>query len=80
MLHAAEDDSYCLVPSSDVICEPSVKIGEEVKFAYGSRRKPIDGIVKAMGGKHFTQFCHLSRQQVGITELASSSSGLLIPS
>ena len=53
VMFVSQDDSHCLVPSTDVICEPSVQLDDEVQFVYGSRKKPLTGIVKAMGGECF---------------------------
>ena len=52
VLHAACDDSHSLVANTDVVCCPPVSIGDAVKFVYGSRKNLIDGVVKAIGGKH----------------------------
>ncbi|KAK3918140.1 Putative BEN domain-containing protein B1 [Frankliniella fusca] len=52
VIFAPDDSSYSLVSESDVICETSVKVGDEVMFVYGSRKKPLEGVVKAMGGDY----------------------------
>jgi len=51
VIYAPSDCSTSLVPAADVICEPSVKVGDDVLFVYGSRKKPLEGTVKAKGGK-----------------------------
>lgn len=48
VLYCAEDESHSVVEETDVVCEPSVKVGETVSFFYG-RKKPWDGVVKAIG-------------------------------
>lgn len=57
VIHATKDDSHCLVPKSDVICDHSaVAEGDEIKFMYGKGKKPIHGFVRGMGGECFIYF------------------------
>lgn len=51
VLFCEEDDSHSLYLESDVICEPPVKLGQEVQFFY-QRKLPWVGVVKAMGCKY----------------------------
>ncbi len=54
LFYVSEDDSFCIVPCSDVVSQPPVLVGDVLNFFYVSDglRRPFKGEVRDMGGKN----------------------------